>query len=110
MFADDTTLYYVGKDTKEVIDMMNEAVKELFHWCEKNQLTVHTGKTEAMIISHRDFTAPLRPVWFGTLIINYVTYSTYLGITIDCKLSSNEQLSKVTTGFNSKLKELRRLC
>ena len=62
MFADDTTLYCVGKDVEEVIDMMKEAAKELFKWCKKNQLTVHTGKTEAMIISHRDFTGPLRPV------------------------------------------------
>ena len=31
--------------------MMNKAAKELFNWCKKNQLTVHTGKTEAMIIS-----------------------------------------------------------
>ena len=89
--------------------MMNEAAKELFNWCKKNQLTVHTGKTEAMIISHRDFTRPLRPVWFGTSIISYVKHSTCLGITIDNKLSWNKQLSKVTTSFNSKLKELRRL-
>ena len=30
--------------------MLNEAVKELFDWCKKNQLTVHTGKREAMSI------------------------------------------------------------
>ena len=109
MFADDTTLYYIGKDIEEVINIMNEAAKELFNWCKKNQLTVHTGQTEAMIISHRDVTEPLRPVWFRTSVINYVTHSTCLGITIDNKLSWNKQLSKVTTSFNSKLKELRRL-
>ena len=59
-----------------------------------------------MIISHRDFAGPLKPVWLGTSIINYVTPSTCLGITIDNKLSWNKQLSKVTTSFNSKLKEL----
>ena len=63
MFADDTTLYCVGKDIEEVIDKMNEAAKELFNWCKKNQLIVYKGKTETMIISHRDFTGPLRPVW-----------------------------------------------
>ena len=109
MFADDTTLYYIGKDIEGVIDMMNEAAKELFNWCKKNQLTVRTGKTEAMILSHRDFTGPLKPAWFGTSMINYVTHSTCLGITIDNKLSWNKQLSKVTTSFNSKLKKLRRL-
>ena len=92
--------------------MVNEAAKELFNWCnwcKNNQLTVHTGKTEAMIISHRDFTGPLRPFWFGTSIINYVTHSICLEITTDNKLSWNKQLSKVTTSFHTKLKELRKL-
>ena len=89
--------------------MMNEAAKELFNWCKNHQLTVHTGKTEAMIISDKDSTGPLTSVRFGTSTINYVTHSTCLGITIDNKLSWNKQLSKFTTSFNSKLKELRRL-
>ena len=105
MFADDTKLYCVGKDMEGVIDMMNKAVKELFNWCKKNQLTVHTGKTEAMIIPYRDFIGPLRPVWFGTSIINCVTHSTCLGITIDNKLSQNKQLSKVTISFKSGIEE-----
>ena len=86
MFADDTTLYCIGKDTERITDMLNEASKELFNWCKKNQLTVHTAKTEAMIISHKDFTGPFTPFWFGTSIINYVTHSTCLGITIDNSL------------------------
>ena len=31
MFDDDTTLYCVRKDIEEVIDMMNEAAKELLN-------------------------------------------------------------------------------
>ena len=100
MFADDTTLYSLGKDIKGVIDTMNEVVKELFYWCKKNQLTIHTGKTEAMIISHRDFTGPQTPVWFGISIINNVTLITCFGITIDNKLSWNKQFSKVSISFN----------
>ena len=30
MFVDDTTLYCVGKDMEGVIDVMDEAAKELF--------------------------------------------------------------------------------
>ena len=61
-----------------------------------------------MIISHKNFTRPLRPIWFGTSIIKYVTQSTSLGITIDNKLSWDKQLTKITTSFNTNLKELRR--
>ena len=105
MFADDTTMYCIGKNIEDVIDQLNDAVRELYEWCTKNQLTVHTGKTEAMIISHKNFTGPLRPIWFGTSIIKYVTQSTSLGMTIDNKLSWDKQLTKITTSFNTKLKQ-----
>ena len=58
MFADDTTMYCIGKNIEDVIDQLNGAARELYEWCRKNQLTVHTGKTEAMIISHKNFTGP----------------------------------------------------
>ena len=108
MFADDTTMYCIGKNLEDVTDQLNDAARELYEWCRKNQLTVHTGKTEAMIISHKNFTGPLSPIWFGTSIIKYVTQSTSLGITIDNKLSWDKQLTKITTSFNTKLKQLRR--
>ena len=93
MFADDTTMYCIGKNIEDVIDQLNDAARELYEWRRKNQLTVHKGKTEEMIISHKNFTGPLRPIWFGTSIIKYVTQSTSLGITIDNKLSWDKQLS-----------------
>ena len=61
-----------------VIDLLNEAMKELFDWCKKNQLTVHTGKTEAIIISHRNFTGPLRPVWSGSNFNHKLCYTQHL--------------------------------
>ena len=108
IFEDDTTMYCIGKNIEDVIDKLNDAARELYEWCRKNQLTVHTGKTEAMIISHKNFTGPSRPIWFGTSIIKYVTQSTSLVITIDNKLSWDKQLTKITTSFNTKLKQLRR--
>ena len=54
----------------------------------KNHHTVHTGKTEAMIISNTYFVGPLQPVMFGNNMIKYVTESTCLG-------SQNRQQTKV---------------
>ena len=48
MFADDTAMYCIRKNIEDVIDQLNE----------------------------RTFTGPLRPIWFGTSIIKYVTQST----------------------------------
>ena len=38
-------------------------------WCQENQLTIHTGKSEVLIITNRDFVGPLRPVRIGNEII-----------------------------------------
>ena len=109
MFADDTTIFCTGDNIEEVIDGLNASARELLDWCNRNQLTVHAGKTEAMILSPKKFIGPLRPILYGTSVINYVKQSTSLGIIIDDKLSWEKQLTKVTNSFNGKMKELKRL-
>ena len=34
MFADDTTMYYIGKEVEEIIDMLNVMLNDFYHWCE----------------------------------------------------------------------------
>ena len=83
LFADDTTFYYVGHDIEEVIDTLNNIGGQVSEWCERNQLTIHTCKSEAMIITRQDFIGSLRPVMIGNEIIKYVRKATSLGIEID---------------------------
>ena len=52
MFVDDTTIYYIGKEVEETIDASNHILNDFRVWCCKNHLTVHTGKTVAMLISN----------------------------------------------------------
>ena len=59
LFADDTTFYYVGHDIEEVIDMLNNIGGQVSEWCKRNQLTIHTGKSEAMIVTRQDFIGPV---------------------------------------------------
>jgi len=65
MFADDTTIYCIGKEVEETIDRSNHILNDFRVWCCKNHLTVHTGKTVAMLISNHAFAGPLRPLMFG---------------------------------------------
>ena len=104
-----TPRFTVSKSIEDVIEKLNVAANQLNAWCTKNHHTVHTGKTEAMIISNTYFVGPLQPVMFGNNMIKYVTESTALGVKIDNKLKWKSHLTKVTNSFNSKLKELRRL-
>ena len=73
----------------------------------RNQLTVHTGKTEAMILKANGFIGLLRPIMFGNALIEYVTNSTCLGIVIDNRLTWTKHHEKVMKSFSAKVKELK---
>ena len=52
MYADDTILSVVGDNVEVVIDTLNEALASTNLWCRNNKLTIHTLKSEAMILTH----------------------------------------------------------
>ena len=52
MYADDTTLSVVDDNVEVVIDKLNKALASINLWCRNNKLTIHTGKSEAMILTH----------------------------------------------------------
>ena len=62
LFADDTNVYCIGNNVEEVVDMLNKVMAQVYDWCMKNKLTVHPGKSEAMIMMKMPFTGPLRPL------------------------------------------------
>ena len=69
LFANDTTVYYIGKEVEEIIDALNLILIVFKEWCCKNHLTVHTGKTEAMAISSHALVGSVRPLVFGDSFI-----------------------------------------
>ena len=109
MFADDTTIYYIGKEIEEIVDILNLMLKDFEVWCSKNRLTVHTGKTEAMIISARPFTGPMRPIILGKSYIQFTTKTTCLGVVIDNKLSWRPHIDSLHKKYGGKLKFLKRM-
>ena len=92
MFADDTTMYYCGKEVEEIVDILNMMLLDFHQWCERNKLTVHTGKTDAILISNTPFISPMRPLRFGNSFIHFKTKTTCLGVEIDCKLNWKPQI------------------
>ena len=75
-------------------------------WCRK-RLTVR--KTEAVLISARPFTGPMRPLRFYCSFINFTTKSTCLGIVTDNKLSWIPQINALHKKFDGKRKILKRV-
>ena len=73
MYADDTTLSVVGDNVEVVIDTLNKVRTSINLWCRNNKLTIHTGKSEAMILTHKPFREPLKPVMLGNKVLDFVT-------------------------------------
>ena len=62
MFADDTTIYYIGASADEASAQLNLLMHELYSWCLANKLTPHPGKSEAMLISRKNPIGPISPI------------------------------------------------
>ena len=109
MYADDTTLFYIGPSVDAVCDGLNRILGDVHNWCRNNKLTTHSGKSEVMVINRNSTIGPLKPVSFGNKILSYVNTSTCLGVVIDSKLSWQPQITAVCKTFSQKVKYLKRL-
>ena len=109
LFADDTTFYYIGQTTEEVIDALNVIGNDVKNWCQKSQLSIHSGKSEVLIMTTQDFVEPLKPVMIGKDVIDYVQSSKCLGVSIDNHLNWNLHISGVSKSYKAKVSQLRRM-
>ena len=105
---DDTTLHFIGNNVDKVVDGLNRALSEISHWCRNNKLTIHAGKSEDMIISHRAFYGPLRPIKLGDKILNVVHETRCLEVIIDSQLSWNSHAEHLCKSFGKKVRQLKR--
>ena len=58
MYADDTTIYCIGKSFDEVCLKLNKVFDELRLWSLRSKLSIHPIKTEAMILTKQGFIGP----------------------------------------------------
>ena len=61
MYADDTTIYCIGKGFDEVCLKLNKVFDELRLWSLRSKLSIHPIKTEAMILTKQGFIGPAPP-------------------------------------------------
>ena len=109
IYADDTTLSVVGDNVEVVIDKLNKALASINLWCGNNKLAIHTGKSEAMILTHRPFCGPLKPVMLGNKVLDFVTETKCLEIIIDNQLSWLSHIELICRSFGQKVNQLKRL-
>ena len=103
MYADDTTLFYIGPSVDVVCDALNRVLGDVHNWC-RNMLTIHSGKSEVTVLNRNSFCGPLKPVILGDRILSYVNSSVCLGVVIDSRLSWQPQITAVCKSFSRKSK------
>ena len=78
-------------------------------WSVRNQLTIHPIKTDAMIIRKTSYVGPIPPLYFNTGHIDFVSYTTCLGVKIDNKLTWSVHIDSVKKHFTQKVGALKRM-
>ena len=99
MYADDTTLYCVGKKFDQVCSQLNNLLEQRLLWSSTNKLCIHPIKSEVMIISKTGFTGPVPLTYFGSNFINVVNHTTCLGLGIDNRLTWAMHVDHVKKSF-----------
>ena len=69
---------------------------ELHYWTKFNSMFIYPTKTEVMFMSKTPFIGPLRPINYESKLINYVSRSSCLGVTLDNKLSWSPLINQST--------------
>ena len=72
-------------------------------------LTIHTGKSEVLLLTNQNFVGPLRPVNINKEEIKYVKTASCLGIMIDNHLRVDVQGKLVSKSFAAKVSQLKRM-
>ena len=103
LYADDTTAFVIGNSTDEVVVKLNLLFEEIHTWCQLYKLTLHTGKTEVMILQKNAFVGPLPPIKCGGNLIEYSNKTKVLGVLLDHRLSWREHVNDVIKSLSRQL-------
>lgn len=109
MFADDTTIFTIGKDVDSIIVILQSILKQVLSWCTSNRLTTHEIKSEALLLSRRAFIGPLPQLKSGQNFLKFTDTAQCLGLAIDRQLSWNDHVQIVCKSFNKKLGVLNKI-
>ena len=109
MFADDSTLFFVGDSMEEVEAMANTNLKFAEDWLIINKLSLNVKKTNFMVFNHtrkRRGNKEIRIMLSGKPIQN-VSEQKFLGVIFDNKLSWKPHINSVISKLNSCLGAVR---
>ena len=94
LFADDTNLFYSGKDIDELCSVVSIELDKLCVWFQVNKLSLNTSKTNFMIFTNRSCDDTYS-VCMNGLNLSRVFVTKFLGVHMDSKLDWNYHIGIV---------------
>ena len=86
LYADDTTIYVIGKSLKFLQLKMNADLMNLSQWLVANRLKLNVSKTKCMVLN-KEGLFPEANIYFGGQKLDTVTTFKFLSINLDNDLS-----------------------
>ena len=94
LFADDTNLFYSGKDIDELCSAVSIELDKLSIWFQVNKLSLNTSNTNVMVFTNRSCDDTYS-VCMNGLNLSRVFVTTFLGVHMDSKLDWNYHIDIV---------------
>ena len=99
LFADDSNLFFSGKNLTETINLVNAELIKVYQWLNLNKLSLNIEKTNFIIFSlsknvHQDI---YNNIVINGSHINRVYFTKFLGVIIDSKLTWKNHITKIRT-------------
>ena len=100
MYADDTAIFYTSKDVNDIVDKINDDMKNVDNWLSRNKLSLNIQKTNFMIIGTPQKLASITnqqlDIKIRGISIQRVSSCKHLGIIIDESLLWGNHVEHVT--------------
>jgi len=106
LFADDTSLLLHEKDPVNASHKLNQDLKKIQEWATKWLITYNGSKSNYMRISHKKVNNYFPPLYLNNVMLMEATDTTYLGLTINNKLSWKPHISRITKKASTRLRVL----
>lgn len=113
LFADDTLIYYYGKNFEAMVNTVNRDLNQLFYRFEINKLKVNESKSKYMFIGnnylYEKFSSLNLCIRINGQNIEMVQEIKYLGFYIDRQLKFNKHIEYISKKIGKKIGFLRRI-
>ena len=97
LFAADTIMFYSASNIDAVTNVVNNELKQLGLWFRENKLSLNVNKANFIMFNNKKQPRTDVHIVLNGTNIEQVTYTTFLGVTIDENLTWREHIKTVET-------------